>query len=116
MTLSSPGEAILSSPGLTRGSLLKRDCRVKPDNDTRSPDNDTNTILSNERTALLELKALLTGEKKLPADELQEEITKLICEREYLYLHFPDGHKFVYTQSFLNRVRVEVEYFLKVLS
>ncbi len=107
--LSSPGEAILSSPGLTRGSLLKRDCRVKPDNDT-------NTILSNERTALLELKALLTGEKKLPAELQQEEITKLICEREYLYLHFPDGHKFVYTQSFLNRVRVEVEYFLKVLS
>ena len=34
---------------------------------------------------------------------------------EDLYLHFPDGHKFQYTQSFLNRVRVEIEYYLKIL-
>ena len=69
-----------------------------------------------ERETLLELKSLLTGEKKLPPEQQQKEITKLISDREYLYLHFPDGHKFAYTQSFLNRVRVEVEYFLKVLS
>ena len=76
---------------------------------------DPHTILSTERTALLELKALLTGEKTLPPEQQQQEITKLICEREYLYLHFPDGHKFAWTQSFLNRVRVEVEYYLKIL-
>ena len=62
------------------------------------------------------LKDLLTGEKQLPADQLEKEITHLITEREYLYLHFPDGHKFAYTQSFLNRVRIEVEYYLKILS
>ena len=73
-------------------------------------------FLNQEAAALEELKDLLTGKKQLPQDQQQKEITKLICEREYLYLHFPDGHKFAYTQSFLNRVRIEVEYYLKVLS
>ncbi len=72
-------------------------------------------FLNQEAAALEELKDLLTGKKQLPQDQQQKEITKLICEREYLYLHFPDGHKFQYTQSFLNRVRVEVDYYLKVL-
>ncbi len=90
-----------------------------PQNKQQGPQDETQNpqeILSNERTALIELKALLTGERKLPPEQQQKEITKLISDREYLYLHFPDGHKFAYTQSFLNRVRVEVEYFLKVLS
>ncbi len=73
-------------------------------------------ILKKEREALEELKALLTGDKQMDADERQKEITRLITEREYLYLHFPDGHRFVYTQSFLNRIRIEVDYYLKVLS
>ena len=73
-------------------------------------------ILKKEAASLEELKALLTGETKLPADQLEEKITQLIKEREYLYLHFPDGHKFAYTQSFLNRVRVEIDYYLKSLT
>ncbi len=72
-------------------------------------------ILKKEREALEELKALLIGDKQMDADERQKEITRLVTEREYLYLHFPDGHRFVYTQSFLNRIRIEVEYFLKIL-
>ena len=72
-------------------------------------------IIQKERASLLELKSLLTGEKQLPAEELEKEITQLVQDREYLYLHFPDGHKFQYTQSFLNRVRVEIEYYLKIL-
>ena len=47
---------------------------------------------------------------------LKKEITQLIQDREYLYLHFPDGHKFQYSQSFLNRVRVEVDYYLKIIN
>ena len=73
-------------------------------------------ILQEEAASLKELKSLLTGETKLPADQLEQKITKLIQEREYLYLHFPDGNRFAYTQSFLNRVRVEVDYFLKILN
>ncbi len=72
--------------------------------------------LQKEKESLEELKALLTGEKQVPPEELEREITALVTEREYLYLHFPDGHKFVYTQSFLNRIRIEVDYYLKVLS
>ena len=71
--------------------------------------------LQHESETLQTLKSLLTGEKTLPEDKLKKEITQLITEREYLYLHFPDGQKFVYTQSFLNRVRIEVDYFLKVI-
>ena len=73
-------------------------------------------FLKAERESLVELKALLTGEKQLPPEEAEQEITRLISNREYLYLHFPDGHKLSYTQSFLNRIRIEVDYYLKVLS
>ena len=76
---------------------------------------DTLLILKQEAQALLEIKSLLTGEKQLPQAELQNVLTKLISEREYLFLHFPDGQRFNYTQSFLNRVRVEIDYFLKIL-
>ena len=72
--------------------------------------------LQKEKESLEKLKALLTGEKQVPPEDLEREITALVTEREYLYLHFPDGHKFVYTQSFLNRIRIEVDYYLKVLS
>ena len=72
-------------------------------------------VLKKERASLEEIKALLTGEKQVPREELEKEITNLITEREYLYLHFPDGHKFTYTQSFLNRIRIEVDYYLKIL-
>ena len=74
------------------------------------------SFLQKEKESLQEIKALLTGEQELPPEELQTKLTHMISEREYLYLHFPDGYKFQYTQSFLNRVRVEVDYFLKVIS
>ena len=104
-----------------------RDCRG-PFESLRDRDNDTvvvesvetttdkiSVIFKQETSSLQELKSLLTGEKQLPPEELQKEITSLIQEREYLYLHFPDGHKFAYSQSFLNRVRVEIEYYLKII-
>ena len=97
----------------------ERDCRVKPDNDkvtgVAEPVEARNDVLRQEAASLEELKSLLTGETKLPAEQLEEKITQLIQDREYLYLHFPDGHKFQYTQSFLNRVRVEIEYYLKII-
>ena len=103
----------------------ERDCRA-PFDRLRDRDNDKvtgvaepvearNDVLRQEADSLEELKSLLTGETKLPADQLEKEITKLIVDREYLYLHFPDGHKFAYTQSFLNRVRIEIDYYLKAL-
>lgn len=71
--------------------------------------------LKNEKVQLTKLKDILTGKIKLPAEELEVEITKLAKPREYLYLHFPDGNQFTYSQSFLNRIRTEIEGFLKLL-
>jgi len=82
-------------------------------------DNETITKLNdyfkNERHTLEEIKDLLTGKIKLPANELEARITDLLEPREYLYLHFPDGNKFQYSQSFLNRIRTEIDFFLKIM-
>ena len=57
------------------------------------------------------------GELRLKNDFSKEEqntlITEILKEREYLYLHFPDGTKLSLSQSFLNRVRAELDFFLK---
>lgn len=46
---------------------------------------------------------------------LEEQIDSLILPREYLYLHFPDTPQNTNRQSFLNRVRIETDFFLKEL-
>ena len=73
------------------------------------------TFLQNERKALENLRDLLTGKTELKDDKLLEEIRKIAEPREYLYLHFPDGYKFSTSQSFLNRIRTEIDFFLKIL-
>ena len=76
--------------------------------------NDINKFLSDEKNDLLKLRSLLTEESSLAPEELKNEITKFAFEREYLYLHFPDGYTFQYNQSFLNRIRTEIDFFLKI--
>lgn len=76
---------------------------------------DIDAYLANERKSLEYLRDLLTGKTKLKEDELMSEITKIAAPREYLYLHFPDGYRFNTSQSFLNRIRTEIEFFLKYL-
>ena len=71
--------------------------------------------LISEREELIYLKDILTGNKKIPENELQDFLSKTISDKEYLFLHFPDGHQFQYNQSFLNRVRVEIDYFLGII-
>ena len=76
-------------------------------------------LLLAERESLVRLKDLLArGEASSFRDEgitLDEQITHLASEREYLFLHFPDGFAFKATTSFLHRVRAEIDYFLKQL-
>ena len=73
--------------------------------------------LDTERKELIYLRSLLTGEIKLSSNkELEEKITSLVIEREYLFLHYPDGFNFNYNQSFLNRIRTEIDFFLKILA
>jgi len=69
-----------------------------------------------ETDSLQELKKLLTSDSGLSASDLQEKITQIAKPREYLYLHFADGNTFKYSQSFLNRIRIELEFFLKIFS
>ena len=54
------------------------------------------------------------GTEKLSPEATEKTLTQLITSSDYLYLHFPDGWQFNYTQSFLNRIRNEVEFFLKL--
>ena len=68
----------------------------------------------NESAALNELKDILTGKITLSEEERNNRILELISQREYLYLHFPDGHKVSTEVSFLKRVRAEIEIFLKI--
>ncbi len=72
-------------------------------------------FLTGERRALGELRDLLTGKTELKGEALLAEIKKLASPREYLYLHFADGWNFSTSQSFLNRIRTEIDFFLKYL-
>ena len=74
-----------------------------------------NNFFQNERHALEELRNLLTGHTDFKGEELMHKIESIAKPREYLYLHFPDGFKFSLEQSFLNRIRTELDFFLKIL-
>ena len=68
-----------------------------------------------EKNALLRLKDIFTGKIVLNEDSRKEEIIKLLKKREYLFLHFPDGYQLNLSQDFLNRIRVQIDFFLKIL-
>ena len=71
--------------------------------------------LKKEKVELLQLRDLLTGKTKLSDEERKSQITKIVASKEYLFLHFADGYRFAYNQSFLNRIRSEIDFFLKYL-
>ena len=77
--------------------------------------NDLELFLENTKSDLNTLKNLLTGNTKLSSDKINEEIERLINKNDYLYLHFADAYKFSLNQSFLNRIRTEIDFFLKYL-
>ena len=69
-----------------------------------------NKFYETELNALKKIKAMLTGKDKTE-DKLLE---KLLIEREYLYLHFPDAHLGLKMErSFLKRIRAELDFFIK---
>lgn len=77
--------------------------------------NDIKNFLATEHSALEYLRNLLTGKTELKGKALLEEIKKTAAPREYLYLHFADGAQFSTNQSFLNRIRTEIDFFLKYI-
>ena len=69
--------------------------------------------IENQKKKLLRIKSILTGTEKPHSDT---ELEELIVECGYLYAHFPDSAAgFRMTQDFLNRIRAEVDLFLKAL-
>ena len=74
-------------------------------------------FLKQEKNALETLKDIFTfgEESKLrnPHIPLPLEISNLLSGREYLYLHFPDDSTSTNMQSFYNRIRIELNFFLK---
>lgn len=84
-------------------------------NQNASKQHSATEFLLNEHRALETLRNLLTGKSELKGEALLEEIKKIAAPREYLYLHFADGWQFSTDQSFLNRIRTEIDFFLKHL-
>lgn len=70
-----------------------------------------------EKQTLLEIKDLLiNGDKSCYRNKntsIEDQLKELLMEREYLYLHFPDGYKLSTDISFLKRIRAEIDFFLK---
>ena len=76
--------------------------------------------MQEEKKALLFLKDLLTfGEESAGRDKTQtlsKQIEGLLFDRDYLFLHFPDGYAPRMDADFLKRVRAEIDFFLKQIS
>lgn len=77
-------------------------------------------FIKTEKEALEQLKDLFTkGENssyRNPAQSLKDQIENLLKKREYLYIHFPDAIGPTNPQSFYNRIRIELDFFLKELT
>lgn len=50
------------------------------------------------------------------SDECATRVRQILEENEFLYVHFPDGHRMHLDRGFLNRIRHEAGYFLRHLS
>lgn len=74
--------------------------------------------LLREKTSLEIARDLLTkgDESNFRNSELslEEQISALLKNRDYLYLHFPDGTEFKMEISFLKRIRAELDSFIKI--
>lgn len=74
--------------------------------------------LENEEKSLERMKELLTFGNDVArcGKSVNEELQELLQNREYLYLHFPDGYKCdVNNISQLKRIRAEIDFFLTII-
>lgn len=72
--------------------------------------------LEDEKKALIQTRNILTHGHTIPEEQRNRQLCQLLSKREYLYLHFPDGYNFNCSPSFLKRVRIEIDFFLKIIS
>lgn len=77
-----------------------------------------NNLLLNEYNELQILKDLLvngTSSREYNSlFPLEEQISQLLKSKDYLYMHFPDGYNFNTSESFLKRIRAEIDSFIKL--
>ncbi len=107
---------------MPRDSGSRPDSRTPSDCDNRRDcDNkcDIEKFLASEKDALVRLKSLLQEGEASPHHDrnnsLTDEIKQALTGKDYLYLHFPDGHKISTDTSFLKRVRSQLDFFIKYL-
>lgn len=123
ITINIPKSTLCSFKNQDLSSNTTNSISSKPDFNFSKTKNDIQSISSkalktyfeSEHQTLLTLRDILSGKQKLNPQEQQEKIKQLAIPREYLYLHFPDGHTFSYTSAFLNRLRAEIDFFLKYI-
>ena len=76
---------------------------------------DVSAFIEAEKKALIELRDLLSGRTEMGEAERSARIRSLLENRQYLYLHFPDGYRMSMELNFLKRVRSEIDGFLKIM-
>ena len=81
------------------------------------PKSNITSFLQNEKQALEELKDLFTYAENSALRKkdisLNEQIDSILTNREYLFIHFPDAVGPTNPQSYYNRIRIELDFFLK---
>ena len=70
-------------------------------------------FLNDELEKLNELKDIFTNKTNIPEEDRNARILEIISEREYLFLHFPDGTHPSLKIDFLKRIRTEIDFFAK---
>jgi len=101
--------------------FLKKNNFKNFDISTISKNNNSKEILSyleSEEKTLERIKELLIYGNDVAhcGKTLESELEELISNREYLFLHFPDGFRFdVKNLSLLKRIRTEIDFFLKII-
>ena len=83
--------------------------------DNRAISEQISAYIQKEKDELRELRDILSGKIPLSEEERNSKIQKLLENREYLYLHFPDGTRASTEISFLKRVRSQIDFFLKLI-
>lgn len=93
------------------------DIFIRPENFVSRNISSIKSFCRNEISALRTIRNLLTeGEESSDRDKknpLTHQLQELIEPRDYLYIHFPDGHVFSMNEAFLKRVRAEIDFFMK---
>ena len=84
------------------------------DNTSTGAGKNTDAFIKAHHEKLIRIKEILTSANGTN-DKTKKELEALLTECSYLYMHFPDAAKGLsMTESFLKRIRAELNYFIKI--